>query len=148
MEDNTKISSLLRMIDVRIRMDLDERNEEIQLTSMQVRILVFLIEHDDREINPRDLEHYFRISKPTVTGVLKRLEEKGYLHYEPSGKDLRYKQIVLDDKAYQCAKQLHARFEAMERKLYQGLSDEELELTRSLLLRLLDNISKEEEVVQ
>ncbi|MFR9255033.1 MAG: hypothetical protein ACLVJ6_05640 [Merdibacter sp.] len=74
--------------------------------------------------------------------------EKGYLHYEPSGKDLRYKQIVLDDKAYQCAKQLHARFEAMERKLYQGLSDEELELTRSLLLRLLDNISKEEEVVQ
>ena len=77
MEDNTKISSLLRMIDVRIRMDLDERNEEFQLTSMQVRILGFLIEHDDREINPRDLEHYFRISKPTVTGVLKRLEENG-----------------------------------------------------------------------
>ncbi|MFR9255034.1 MAG: hypothetical protein ACLVJ6_05645 [Merdibacter sp.] len=41
MEDNTKISSLLRMIDVRIRMDLDERNEEFQLTSMQVRILGF-----------------------------------------------------------------------------------------------------------
>ena len=40
------------------------------------------------------------------------------------------------------------RVAAMERKLYQGLSDEELELTRSLLLRLLDNISKEEEVVQ
>ena len=77
MEDNTKISSLLRMIDIRIRMDLDERNEEFQLTSMQVRILGFLIKHDDREINPRDLEHYFRISKPTVTGVLKRLEEKG-----------------------------------------------------------------------
>ena len=139
MEDNTKISSLLRMIDVRIRMDLDERNEEFQLTSMQVRILGFLIEHDDREINPRDLEHYFRISKPTVTGVLKRLEEKGYLHYEPSGKDLRYKQIVLDDKAYQCAKQLHARFEAMERKLYQGLSDEELELTTFQKKRRLCN---------
>ena len=88
------------------------------------------------------------LTASALHSYLKRLEEKGYLHYEPSGKDLRYKQIVLDDKAYQCAKQLHARFEAMERKLYQGLSDEELELTRSLLLRLLDNISKEEEVVQ
>ncbi len=148
MEDNKKISSLLRTIDIRIRMDLNARNEKLQLTSMQTRILCFLIDRDQQEINPRDLEHYFRISKPTVTGVLKRLEDKGFLHYEPSAKDLRYKQIVLDDKAYQCAKQLQASFEAMERKLYQGLSAEELELTRSLLARLLDNISKEEEVVQ
>ena len=148
MEDNTRISSLLKMVDIRIRQDLDARNQDLHISSSQMRTLSYLISNADHEINPRDLEQYFRISKPTVTGVLKRLEEKGYLHYEPSGKDLRYKQIVLDDKAYQCAKQLHARFEAMERKLYQGLSDEELELTRSLLLRLLDNISKEEEVVQ
>ena len=148
MEENMKISSLLRMIDIRIRMDLNLRNEEFQLSSLQVRILAFLIQHDEKEINPRDLEHYFHISKPTVTGVLKSLEEKGYLHYEPSNKDHRYKQIVLDEKAYQCAKQLESNFKAMEERLYQGLSDEELQLARSLLLRLLNNISNEGKVEQ
>ena len=148
MEDNKKISSLLRTIDIRIRMDLNARNEKLQLTSMQTRILCFLIDRDQQEINPRDLEHYFRISKPTVTGVLKRLEEKKYLHFEPSAKDHRYKQIVLDDKAFQCGRQLECNFKAMEERLYQGLSEEELSLTRSMLLRLLNNISKEEEVIR
>ncbi len=144
MDENLKITNLLRMIDIRIRKDLDLRNEDLQLPSLQVRVLVFLLQHDEKEINPRDLEHYFHISKPTITGVLKRLEEKGYLHYEASKKDHRYKQIVLDDKAYQCGKQLELNFKAMEERLYRGLSKEDLEMTRSVLLRLLCNISKEE----
>ena len=148
MEESMKISSLLRMIDIRIRMDLNARNEEFHLSSLQVRILVFLIQNSEGEVNPRDLEHYFHISKPTVTGVLKRLEEKKYLHFEPSAKDHRYKQIVLDDKAFQCGKQLECNFKAMEERHYQGLSEQELSLTRSILLRLLNNISKEEEVIR
>ena len=148
MEERLKISNLLRMIDIRIRKDLDQRNEEFMLSSLQVRILVFLIQHNEKEINPRDLEHCFHLSKPTITGVLKRLEDKEYLHYEASEKDHRYKQIVLDEKAYQCAKQLERNFKAMEEKLYQGFSEEELSEIRSLLLRLLSNISTEGEIIQ
>lgn len=100
MEDNTRISSLLKMVDIRIRQDLDARNQDLHISSSQMRTLSYLISNTDHEINPRDLEQYFRISKPTVAGILKRLEEKGFLHYEESAKDLRYKQIVLDEPAY------------------------------------------------
>ena len=78
MEDNTRISSLLKMIDIRIRQDLDARNQDLHISSSQMRTLSYLISNADHEINPRDLEQYFRISKPTVAGILKRLEEKGY----------------------------------------------------------------------
>ena len=106
MEDNTRISSLLKMVDIRIRQDLDARNQDLHISSSQMRALSYLIANTDHEINPRDLEQYFRISKPTVAGILKRLEEKGFLHYEESSKDLRYKQIVLDEPAYRCIAQL------------------------------------------
>ena len=79
MEDNTRISSLLKMIDIRIRQDLDARNQDLHISSSQMRTLSYLISNADHEINPRDLEQYFRISKPTVAGILKRLEEKGFI---------------------------------------------------------------------
>ena len=98
MEDNTRISSLLKMVDIRIRQDLDARNQDLHISSSQMRTLSYLIANTDHEINPRDLEQYFRISKPT-----------GCRHSQTSGggrascimrkssKDLRYKQIVLDE---------------------------------------------------
>ena len=142
MEDNTRISSLLKMIDIRIRQDLDARNQDLHISSSQMRTLSYLISNADHEINPRDLEQYFRISKPTVAGILKRLEEKGFLHYEESAKDLRYKQIVLDEPAYQCIAQLRENFAKMESRLYAGFSLDELNQLKALLLRLLDNISE------
>ena len=77
-----------------------------------------------------------------MAGILKRLEEKGFLHYEESAKDLRYKQIVLDEPAYQCIAQLRENFAKMESRLYAGFSLDELNQLKALLLRLLDNISE------
>lgn len=142
MEDNTRISSLLKMVDIRIRQDLDARNQDLHISSSQMRTLSYLIANTDHEINPRDLEQYFRISKPTVAGILKRLEEKGFLHYEESSKDLRYKQIVLDEPAYRCIAQLRHNFGEMESKLYAGFSQDEQDQLKALLLRLLENISE------
>lgn len=147
MEDNKKISSLLKMIDIRIRQDLDARNEDMQISSMQMQVLHYLCAHTDREINPSDIGRCFRISKPTVAGVLRRLEEKGFLHFCESAKDNRYKQIVLDDKAFQCIARLRDNFARMEHKLYAGLTEEQIDQLRSLLLHLLANMAKKEEEV-
>ena len=58
MEDNTRISSLLKMVDIRIRQDLDARNQDLHISSSQMRALSYLIANTDHEINPRDLEQY------------------------------------------------------------------------------------------
>ena len=43
MEDNTRISSLLKMVDIRIRQDLDARNQDLHISSSQMRTLSYLI---------------------------------------------------------------------------------------------------------
>ena len=87
MEDNTRISSLLKMIDIRIRQDLDARNPDLHISSSQMRTLSYRISNADHEINPRDLEQYIRISKPNVAGIPKRREHTGSLRSEGSSND-------------------------------------------------------------
>ena len=45
------------------------------------------------EVNQKDLEHIEQVTHPTMTGIIKRLETKGFLICAPSENDRRYKKI-------------------------------------------------------
>ena len=49
---------------------------EMDLTAAQGHILVFLA-HRDTAPCPKDIEEFFHLSHPTVSGLLTRLERKG-----------------------------------------------------------------------
>lgn len=56
------------------------------LTPAQASILMYL-EKADHPVNQRELENYFRLSNPTVTGLMKRMEAKGFIRREISQAD-------------------------------------------------------------
>ena len=72
----------IAIIDRAFRRKMDEWAEEIGITAVQLRVLgeVSLMEDNGvEEVNQKDLEHIEQVTHPTMTGIIKRLEAKGFL---------------------------------------------------------------------
>ena len=113
---------------------------ELGLTSSQGLVLRYLNRHRGEPIYPSDLVRQFGLSQPTVTGILRRLEDKGFLEFQADRGDRRRKSIVATDKALCCHRQIVAGLQRTEDMLMGGLTGEELDRLCLLLDKVLDNI--------
>ena len=59
-------------------------------------------------MNQRDIEKALNLKNPTVTGLLQRLDEKGYVLIVPNAKDKRKKNVYLTEKAYDIQRRMEA----------------------------------------
>ena len=48
--------------------------EQLELTPAQSHVLHYLVEHRAQCPGPRDVEEFFSLTHPTVSGILSRLE--------------------------------------------------------------------------
>ncbi len=112
------------------------------LTLSQVIITDYLRLHPNENVIARDLEQALHLAHPTVTGILKRMEQKGLISIVPDKEDLRRKNIRLlnSDKITECSE--HHKAE-LEKKLTFGLSEEETATLHRLLDIVLRNISSD-----
>lgn len=127
--------------------EFNKNLSETGLTVSQFQVLLYLFRHskEGREITSRELEAQFRVTNPTMAGILKRLENKGYIYRTPGKTDKRNKQIhlnmdsrFLESEVESKVKELQNRF----RRFYQGFTKEETEQLRLLLRRLLENVEQ------
>ena len=70
------ISKRFRIINNKFRELWDKNLLKYNLTGMQMEILCYLKCNPDKEIHQREIEYWFQLKNPTVTGILNRLEEK------------------------------------------------------------------------
>ncbi len=116
--------------------------EKIGLTSSQFEILLYLCFKKDEEINQRDLEKNFKLSNPTVNGILNRLEYKGFIIREMSEKDARCKNIKVTNEAYDLYKKMKTIAKNMENDLTKGITKEEKEAFINVIKKMYNNICK------
>ena len=116
--------------------------EKMDLTSSQFEILLYLCFKKDEEINQRDLENNFKLSNPTINGILNRLEYKGFIIREMSSKDARCKNIKVTDEAYNLYKQMKKKKKNMEKDLTEGITKEEKETFINIIKKMYDNVCK------
>ena len=112
---------------------------QMDLTASQGPILGF-IAHRKEAPCARDIEEQFHLSHPTVSGLLARLEKKGFIEFFPDETDRRCKRIRLLSKGRECIKTMHHTIQATEDLMVQGFSAEEQELFRQLLERAIANM--------
>ena len=79
--------------------------------------------------------------KSTVTGLLKRLDEKGYILCVPNAKDKRKKNIYLTEKAYDIQRRMEAERRKLDRELTRGMSKREVDALMRNLEKLLYNVA-------
>ena len=111
----------------------------MELTAAQGRIMGFLA-HRETPPCSRDIEEAFRLSHPTVSGLLSRLEKKGFIEFRPDSEDRRCKRIYILERGHQCNALMHQAIQDNEEKIVQGFSEEEKEAFFGYLERAITNM--------
>ena len=123
-------------IDRKRTMDL----EDMELTSSQGLVLGFLARRREQTVSPGDIGKHFGLSHPTVTGILQRLEAKGFVAYAEDPADRRKKRVAATDKALDCYERIRAKFLETEARLTAGMSEAEQTQLVALLDRVIENM--------
>ena len=113
--------------------------EAMELTAAQGHIMAFLA-HQAQPPCPRDVEKEFRLSHPTVSGILSRLEQKGFLELRTDPEDRRCKRIYILPKGQQCHALMHQTIRENEARIVEGFTQEEQEQFAQFLQRAIANM--------
>lgn len=136
-----KTSVLLKIVNNLIGREVNKKMSNIGLTSSQSEVLGFLNGNSDKVIYPIDIEKAFLFSRPTVTGILKRLEEKGFIELIQNPTDKRYKQIKVTEKSSKLFEEVDNRLELINKIAYKNVSKEEVEELDKILNKMLNNLT-------
>ena len=88
----------------------------------------------------RDIEEHFHISNPTVTGILNRLEQKGFIERKLNQKDKRVRAIVLTQKEQDLHEDIVKQIRTMESRFGNVLGDEKKVQLLEILKELAENL--------
>ena len=113
--------------------------EEMDLTAAQGRIMGFLA-HQPNPPCPRDIETEFHLSHPTVSGLLSRLEQKGFIRLQTDPEDRRCKRIFIQPKGQECLQTMHQTILGIETLLVRDFTEEEKQQFSSFLQRAISNM--------
>lgn len=92
------------------------------LTSIQADVLMYILNnYQAREVNQLDIQAVFKLTNPTVSGIIDRLEEKEFIKRVRSEKDARYRRLVPLPKG-----------EALYEDLRRSAAEAEANLTRDM----------------
>lgn len=140
MKEDMRLSLLLKIVNNVFERRLNQRTADMDLTAAQCDVLGFIHRNESKKINPIDIERRFNLKRPTITGILKRLEEKDFIKIQVDMDDKRYKQILLTEKSYRVREEMFINLKEQEKVLYKGLSDEDKDNLQRILKVMLNNL--------
>ena len=142
MRERKTIGFLIKQINNVYEKDFNKMLKNLGITSSQCAVLDYLFQSSEEEITQRDIERNLCLKNPTVTGLLKRLEEKVFIFSVPSPTDGRCKNIYLTEKAYDIQKKMEASRKKSDKMLTLGMTKREVEAFERALEKVLYNISE------
>lgn len=142
MRERKTIGFLIKQINNVYEKDFNKMLKNLGITSSQCAVLDYLFQSSEEEITQRDIERHLCLKNPTVTGLLKRLEEKGFILSVPSPTDRRCKNIYLTEKAYDIQRKMEASRKKSDKMLTLGMTKREVEAFERALEKVLYNISE------
>lgn len=136
------IGFVVKQINNVFEKDLNIRLKRLGITSSQCAVLDYLFHTNKEEVNQRDVEKNLNLKNPTVTGILKRLDEKGFILCVPNATDKRKKNIYLTEKAYDIQRKMEADRRKLDRELTRGMTKKEIAALTRGLEKMLYNIAE------
>ena len=118
------------------------RQMGVDLTSSQLDVLICIAQGGGRPVNQKDIEEELHLSNPTVTGILKRMERKGFISRTVGSRDRRYKEVRLTEKCARLGDRLHPSALDHLEALFRGITREEFDTLNRLLRQLLENANQ------
>lgn len=110
--------------------------QEIPLTEPQWRVIRALNEFG--ELESKQLAELCCILSPSLTGIINRLEQLGYIKRRKSTEDQRRTLISLTDKAKEMFASMSPRLEARYQEMTERFSPEDMKKLEKLLVKFCD----------
>lgn len=142
MEPKKSIGVLMKQINTIYEKEFNQKLKALGVTASQCTVLTYLFNSRKESINQRDIERHLNLKNPTVTGLLKRLDEKGFVFTIPSSSDKRCKNVYLTEKAYDIQKKLEQNRRQLDKRCTLGLSSKEVDSLKRMLDKVLYNIEE------
>lgn len=131
------IIEIARMLRFRVRQGEDEG----VMGQNTARLVLSHLAVKDR-VNQLELVRLTRLKAPTVSVLLRRMEEEGYVIRIPDEADRRAVRVVLTEKGREFDRRHLSNISTNDHLAMQGLTDEEQETLLQLLTRIRDNLSE------
>lgn len=129
-----------KILNTAIERILNQELSEFDITFTQATVIGFLHLNRNNEICQKDIERALGLTHPTMSSILSRLQEKNLIFTEPLESDRRYKKIVLTDKSSGIAEVLQNKINQISDRVFEGMSEKELETLTGFMIRLIDNV--------
>jgi len=133
---------LIRILHCRSSQAVTQALSSMDLTASQGQLMGYLA-HCQAPPCPKDIEEVFHLSHPTVSGLLSRLEKKGFLELRPDEEDRRCKRVYLLPKGKACIALMDSTIQKNEERIIQGFLPEEQAAFSAYLHRALENLKQE-----
>lgn len=139
---NRDIGYLIKQIDDCLHKKANQELESLGLTFSQVRVLLLMREREKARLltSHKDIEESLGIAHPTVLGLLRRLETKGFIRTETGVADRRIRNVFLAGIDASFWDALLANGAKAEKRLLAGFSKEEATTIQTMLEKILKNI--------
>ena len=138
--DRSRLARDSRQISIQMEQMANRCLDQAGMTGVQAQMLLYLLRHGDGGISVTELHQASGYSKATISNLVKRLREKGYIRMEPCLEDDRRRLLFSTEKGRRVQNLLASSVRDVEDQLYQGFSLEELSTLDCLQKRMLHNL--------
>lgn len=135
-----------KLIDKLFKIRMNKSLEKYNITEAQMAVLFYLDHHKDEKITQKVLAQEFSIKHSTMSGILQRLEEKGYITITVDPQNKRFKNICSTEQVKQFHSEMHHHRDETETILLNGFDEKEKEQLNSYLDRIYQNLKDNTEV--
>lgn len=132
------IRQSLDKISFQMRRDYSESLRELNLYVGQDKLLFRLWQEDG--VTQMQLCEHLKCEPPTVTNMVKSLEQNGFIYRKRDEQDARVMRIFLTDKGKELEKPVVFKWEQQQEKLLHSFLPEERLLLRDFMKRMERNL--------
>lgn len=108
--------------------------------------LLFLLSRHEG-LRQSELAERLRIKPATVTVMLNRMVKNGLVERRTDPKDQRVSRVYLTDRGWSAVDEVRSALQMSEAHVFEGITPEEKMLLRRLLLHMIDNVTKYEQLL-
>lgn len=124
-----------------LRRDFDKRVQYLGLTQVQWRAISFIQRYEG--IKQVRLADYLEIRPMTLTRLLDRLQEGGWIERKPDQNDRRALRLYVTQKSLQLLENMHHHILETRQLALTGISPDEFETLTTLLKTIKNNLKED-----
>ena len=132
---------LMKKINIDMEIQLKSYLECEGMSGTQVYFMVYILRHHPKGTYISEMCREIGVSKATLSVLVKKLREKGYLYFEEDPRDIRKKKIIPAEKLIVRGNDFLQKAERMEAHFCGGLDSQEKECLWNLEQKFLMQMS-------